>query len=493
MKLNIKTKYIVYFGLLVAFLFRMFNFNYEGLWNDELFTVSSAHPNLSIIEVINYLKKDIHPPLHNILCNIWIKIFDYNDKSFRLLNILFGVVGVYSVYALAKLLFNKRVGLYAMVFAVLNRYLIMYSQEVRSYGLLFLLANFSFYFFIKLIRDGFNFKNASWYIVVTTAMLYTHYFALFVIASQFFCFLFLIDWKAFKKRALKYIVTFLLPNLLFLFWVPIIFKHLDKPRGGWRDEASLSLLFEYSHDFFNDQILSVVSICLVIITFLYLIARKLIQFKEIKVFFNKSNYGLVVLITWFVVFFFIPFIKSSFSDTMMFNRYFVPLITPIIIILAFYVSKIKSKNLREIVLISIIGYSILVLFLNDSPYFEKATTFRETVENLKEKSDDPYVLHIANNWRFFDYYLRQYKIRKIKSNYKAFRKMIDKEQPDEYYVLLNLKQIPEQFKKGVPSLKGYKEANSKIFNNSNNINGNKLIKYTKTNNLHQVIKPEKDD
>ena len=476
---KVKTKYYVYAMLGIALLLRLFNLNFAGLWNDELFTASSAHPRMSIIEVINFLKMDIHPPLHNILCNIWSKLFSYNDTSLRVLNILIGVFGVYSVYVLAKLLFNKKIGLYAMVFAVLNSYLIMYSQEVRSYGLLFLLANYSFYFFIKLIRNGFTVKNAGWYILVTTAMLYTHYFALFVIASQFFCFLLLIDWRYFKKKAYKYIITFALPNLLFLFWLPIILKHLDKERGGWRNEANISLLFKYPQDFFNDHILSIVSVCLVIITFLYLVSRKFIKNKQLSGFFNNSNYGLVILITWFSVFFFIPYLKSSFSSTMMFNRYFLPLITPLIILLAFYLSKINSKKIRNGVLVSVIAYSLLILFLNDNPYFSRTTTYREIVEHLKEEDNDAYVLHIARSWRYFDYYLRQNNFKNFRKEYQPFKNIIESAKPQEYYVLLNLRQIPKKYQKRIPVIDGYKKVKFKTFKNSYSVSGTQLIKYSK--------------
>jgi uncharacterized membrane protein len=131
---EIKTKYIIYFGLLVAFILRVFNLNYEGLWNDELLTAVTSHPSFSVLEIIKTMQGDVHPPLHTILSNLWSKLFTHNDTTLRLLNVFFGVWGVYAGYLLAKVLFNKKVALYAFGFLILNSFLIRYSQEVRSYA-----------------------------------------------------------------------------------------------------------------------------------------------------------------------------------------------------------------------------------------------------------------------------------------------------------------------------------------------------------------------
>ena len=119
---TIDSKYFIYLVLLVSLILRLYNLNYEGLWNDELFTAYTSSPRLSIGAIIEILKKDIHPPLHNILSHYWNLIFSYNDTSLRVFNVLIGVWVVLSIYQLAKLLFNKKVAIYAICLAVLNYY-----------------------------------------------------------------------------------------------------------------------------------------------------------------------------------------------------------------------------------------------------------------------------------------------------------------------------------------------------------------------------------
>lgn len=479
MKIEIKYQYLIYVGLIVAFLLRAFNLNYQGLWNDELYTAVTSHPRLSIGEVIDFLKRDIHPPLHNILTNLWTKTFSYSDTSLRMFNIVLGVFGTLSIYHLAKELFNKKVAIYAFIFSIVNYYLIFYSQEVRAYGMLCLLANYSFLFFVRLIRSDFSFKDAIWYVLATTAMLYTHYFSLFVVAGQFFAFFIFMNWNRFRTKIWHYLVTFALPNLIFLLWVPYIFDNLEKPQGNWRDEASFGLVFKYLHDFFNDYLISTISFALLFITIIYLLFRRIIKRKTLTSFYGKAIFPIGILVVWILVYFSLPYIKSSFSFSMMFNRYFVPLVAPIIILLAFYVSKIPSRKIRQSIVVVFSIYSLFLLFLNSKPYFEYSHTYRENVLELKEINPDAHVFFISKNWHYFEHYLRINNFNKSRKNSGPFSQMVLKDNPDEYYVLLNLRPIPAKYKDGIPVVDGYEKAETKVFRNMYNLKCTQRIKYVK--------------
>ena len=210
--------------MLIALILRAFHLNFDGLWNDEIYTAYTASPKLSFGDVYHFTIHDIHPPLHHFINKIWCMIIGHNDLSIRVLNMVFGFFAVLSVYHLTKLIFTKRTAFYAALLAAVNFYLIKYSQEVRPYSMLILLTNFSFYYFVLLVRDGYQKVRAIRYVVITTFMLYTHYFALFLVGGQFIAFLFLIDWSEFRDKWKKYLITFTLPNLLFLFWIPIIIR-----------------------------------------------------------------------------------------------------------------------------------------------------------------------------------------------------------------------------------------------------------------------------
>lgn len=476
---KIDVKYYIYLTLLVALVLRLFHLNYEGLWNDELFTADTANPRNSLGEIIRMVKLDIHPPLHNILSSYWGKIFSYNDTSLRVFNVLIGIWGVVSIYHLAKLLFNKKVALYAILLATVNYFLIRHSQEVRPYGLLFLLSNYSFYFFIKLIKGEFTAKNSISYVLITAGLLYTHYFGMFIIAGQFVASFVIMNWTAIKRQFWKYLITFVGPLLLFLFWVPILKVHLERKTKTWRDAPDIEMVYTYTQEFFNDHIIAFVASVLILFSGIYLVLRNFSKSKRIEKLISDHSKVLAVLVIWIVVYFLIPYIKSSLSTSMMVTRYFTGMLAPIILILAFYLSRINSASLRNRILVAAMGYSLLLLFLKESPYYTQTTSYREIAKEAKTINNDAPVLFLSNNGRYFEYYLRQNDLRKIRANPAPFSKLVNRDTPEQYFVFLDLRPTPKRYTDNIPVVEGYEEIYTRTFANKHNIKTVKLIQYRK--------------
>ena len=83
------------------------------------------------------------------------------------------------------------------------------------------------------------------------------------------------------------------------------------------------------------------------------------------------------------------------------------MLAPILLIMAFYLSKINGMKLRNGILATVLGYSLLLLFLNDKPYYTQTTSYREIAEEAKMINNDAPVLFLSNNGRYFRYYLAQ--------------------------------------------------------------------------------------
>ena len=77
---------ILFFGLFL----RVYALGSESIWQDEGFSVSVAHMNLS--ELIATTAADVHPPLYYLLLHYWISIFGDSEFSCRFLSALFGYV-----------------------------------------------------------------------------------------------------------------------------------------------------------------------------------------------------------------------------------------------------------------------------------------------------------------------------------------------------------------------------------------------------------------
>ncbi len=86
-------------------------------------------------------------------------------------------------YLCARDLLDRRAGLLAAAFMVVNPFMIWYSQEARSYMLVALFSGLSFLWFIRARREP-STRNLAWWAVFSAAALMTHFFAGFVVAPE---------------------------------------------------------------------------------------------------------------------------------------------------------------------------------------------------------------------------------------------------------------------------------------------------------------------
>ena len=434
---NISHRSLVYLGLFIAFLLRIFNLNYEGLWNDELFTAFSADPSRSLKWTIDFVGADVHPPLHNILSKYWAENFGYGDTALRMLNVILGTLGVLSVYQIGKLLFNKKVAMAAMWLAVVNSFLIEYSQEVRAYILLFVLANYSFYFFVKILYNTPKKRNVIAYILLTAGALYTHYFGLFVIASQGIALLFLMDYSEFKNRWKTYAIMFVGPLLLFIPWMPYFITHSKQP-FVWIQKAEMGMLLSFPQAFFNDLILGTVAALFITIIFIYFTFGRLFRSAVLERLMGKYNKSFLLILIWIVVYFGIPFIRSFISTSNMNDRYFIVIVTPLILLLAYPISLLNKKRKRVMALAIVMLYSLLTIALNTQPYFDNKAMYRDIVKETTSIEATTPILYLTARTRNFDYYLRRNKFRQLRARTSDFDKFMSENDPTEYMVFIDL-------------------------------------------------------
>lgn len=487
LKLTYKTW--VYLGLIVSLLLRLFNLNYEGLWNDELFTAHSANPFRPVSFTIDSLKNDVHPPLHNILSRFWVMKFGYNDISFRILNIIIGSLGVLSVYHVSKSLFSKKIAIIAMWLATVNPFLIEYSQEVRAYGLLFLLANYSYYFFIKLYKEPKQKNYLFLYAITTGAALYTHYFALYILFSQLVILLFLVNYKTLLKFWVWYIIMFALPILLFAPWVPYLIQH-SKRLFEWIKPPSLEMVYTFPKEFFKDPFLGSAVILMISVFLVYSLLRIFFKIQFFERIVKKYQSQLILISLWIILYFSIPYIRSSMSSSNMNDRYFIALICPMLMFLAFSISLVKINRVQNNIIIGLLFYSTITLFLNEQPYYDHKHTYRDIVEDTNEIEANTPILYLTKKPRNFHYYLRQYKFRQITGKQVDFDKIIEQKSPDEYAIFIDLqfklKDIDVILKEERIKYEGYELINIKQTKNKYNVVTTMMYYYRKKSKLYGV-------
>ncbi len=166
---------------LLAFGLRLYAIDRQDLWGDEAFSVWMGRQPLSEIVAVG---ADTHPPLYLFSLHAWLRMAGSSPLAIRFLSVLFGTLTIPVVYALGRRTLGQTSGQLAALLMALSPVLVYYSQETRMYGLVTLLAAASLYWVVRIPdRPGGPWPYAA-YLLVTIALVYTHYYALALVAAQ---------------------------------------------------------------------------------------------------------------------------------------------------------------------------------------------------------------------------------------------------------------------------------------------------------------------
>ncbi len=144
----------------------------HSLWLDEATSLQFArHATRGCLmaEVNN-------PPLFRLLLHGWIRLGPVDsDAWLRLLPALFGVLTCVAFWPLARRVLERRTALVALALLVCNPYHLLFSQEVRAYSLLILLAVLALLLHLRTLERPRAWTWGLAYCAVLVAGLHTHY------------------------------------------------------------------------------------------------------------------------------------------------------------------------------------------------------------------------------------------------------------------------------------------------------------------------------
>lgn len=153
----------------------------KPFWFDECYSVE-----LSRIGWRDFLRllwwREANMSLYYVLLRIWLH-FGQTPFFIRSLSVLAAVATLPAIYWLARMLYDRRVGLIAAALFAFNAYDVRYAQEARSYALLVLLATLSSAFLIAYVRKPTR-RNRISYVVLSVLAVYAHLYALLLIVAQ---------------------------------------------------------------------------------------------------------------------------------------------------------------------------------------------------------------------------------------------------------------------------------------------------------------------
>jgi mannosyltransferase len=216
--------------LLLSLAARLYGIATESIWLDEATSLMLAR--MSVPALVQWTASDIHPPLYYILLHYWI-LLGQSEAALRGLSALAGVLNVWVIYGLGRTLFDRRTGLYAALLLALAPYHIWYAQEARMYAWVTTFASTSLLLALLAWRRGCWWVWGA-YVLVTTAALYTHYYAVFGILIENLFFLYL--WMRRRVHARLFwawVASQVAVFVLFLPWFPIFLLPITVGGGGW--------------------------------------------------------------------------------------------------------------------------------------------------------------------------------------------------------------------------------------------------------------------
>jgi len=214
------TFYVLLVLCLLAFALGVYRLGAQSLWFDESESVWVPAQGLAAIAPIIGARG--LAPLYYYVVWLAVPLIGQSEFALRFVSLAFGLLLVPLTFALARRLYNTRVGLWAAMLAAINPFLVYYDQEARPYTLLAVLAAISMLAFVRILQgwDGQGRLDRRWslvYVLATTAGLYTHHYALFLIIAQVL--FLLLRWRQYRSLFARGLALLAGVGLLYAPWI----------------------------------------------------------------------------------------------------------------------------------------------------------------------------------------------------------------------------------------------------------------------------------
>jgi mannosyltransferase len=152
---------------------------HSSLWLDEALTVDIAR--LPLAKLHAALRQDGAPPLYYVLLHFWIKVFGTSDLGVRSLAGVISVITLPVAWLVGRA-YGRRSAWGLLVLVATAPFAIYYGTESRMYSLVMLLTALGFLALIRSMRTP-RPANLVAVAVVVAALLYTQYWALYLVVT----------------------------------------------------------------------------------------------------------------------------------------------------------------------------------------------------------------------------------------------------------------------------------------------------------------------
>ncbi len=350
-------------GLVAILLFSGFVYFYnlgeESLTTDEYFSLYSAQ--LPWHKIIFGHQKEYDPntlpPLYHLIMHFWLKVFGSGEYAQRSFSAILGVLSVWMLYALTRLLIDRRTAVLSALFGAFSFSWFYLFRSNRCYGLFIFLTLLSFYIFYYYLKNKKS-RVAPWVFMLTNiSLLYTHYFSFFIIALELI--FTALEWENDKEWAENVFIMSAWVFITYVPWYDNLFYDINRepalnkeiPHFGWGAKIHMSTIALFSDFHCPWQPF----LTIIYLPFVFAGYKKLLA--------NKSTFARHLPL-YLVLTLSIPFIIIYSFTPINRQRYFAPFSFPLIMLLALGISSIGLKRFKKILFILLLS-SICAVNLMD--------------------------------------------------------------------------------------------------------------------------------
>jgi len=250
----------------VAAALRFTGLGHESFWVDEIATWRCVTLP-TIADILRYCARDVQAPGYMLILRVLLPILGTSEAGLRFPSAVAGVAGVWLIYRLGRELYGPRHGIVAALLTTVFWLPIRYSQEARTYAILFAVINATSLLWIKIARDAAQGRTLSRTQVVTYAALsllqaYLHYYGLYVVLIQGMAALALA--MILREKVGKVALCYAAIALGYMPWLPAALGQFERSGGHWIVRPGLITLWELALLLFNENVwIAVLGLCTV--------------------------------------------------------------------------------------------------------------------------------------------------------------------------------------------------------------------------------------
>ena len=310
-----------------ASVLRFYNLDSGSLWSDEFFSFHVSDPALSPSEAFAGAQSDpSNPPLYYLALYAFFKVVGFNAYGGRALSALAGVGGLLCFYLLVKTKWNIHTALVVTSVLSVHNIHFFYSQEARSYALLFLLVTMYLLSMVRLIKHPGIVSSVLLGLSIALCA-YTHYLAIPLIAIHLLVCILLLD----SGKAVR--ISIFNGGLIFIVLAAPLLSSIvtdfQSSADFWTEALSIKNLLQVSTNLAGGKFAVLALIGIALVT----------QCKGVL----QDRFVMAAILTVFI-YLSLAIAYSIYGSSIFETRYFVSLLPLLFLILAHMLDRLKHKQ-----------------------------------------------------------------------------------------------------------------------------------------------------